>query len=95
MNIDTQLAVTNLFQRCMDISEAGRYHAFIRFDAHVSAVQVHVHPGDTDYLSSAPHVWLMNETVYLSGAPDLVLANINALTDRVCEFLLDHKEEAA
>jgi hypothetical protein len=92
MNQDIQNAVIGLFDRCFEITEAGRYQVTMTYQGNTNGVYVTVFPACSNTI-------LLRDHVYLSGMPFTtdkeVLEQLRALTDRVCEFQLGSDEVAA
>lgn len=92
MNKDIQHAVVSLFDRCFEITEAGRYQVTMTYQGNTNGVYVQIYPVCSVEVLLAEHV-------YLSGMPFTtdkdVLDQLRSLTDRVREFQLESDEVAA
>lgn len=94
MNTEIVTAIHRLFSACLEVTETGRFHAFLNYSAHIDKVCVYVHPGDTDYQSRG-YAAVLDEGVSLSGLlADDPVAELEALTRRVYG-LIERKQEAA
>lgn len=98
MNADIRNALLDLFSVCLEVNGARQWNAHMNYSAHTEGVNVYVLPADTDYQAQGYEYTLWHE-VWVSedhgGTPAKVVANINALANRVSEFLLPAQEGAA
>lgn len=85
MNDEIRAAVERLFATCLDVTLAGSYHAFMRYDGPWQTVEVDLHPVGEDY-ASAPKP-LICDMVRL-GDP-MAASHIDALTGRISVYLLE------
>lgn len=67
MNDDIRAAVERLFSACLDVTAAGKYHAFCDYQAHVDWLEVMVYPAGIDYQGELATHRLMNSRIAIDG----------------------------
>jgi hypothetical protein len=100
MNDQIRAAVERLFSACLEVTAAGKHHAFCSFEAHVGWLEIMVYPVGVDYSGNhGPHR-LLNERIAIDGwgvesAEDVAraLQQIKNTTDRL--YGLAAQERAA
>jgi hypothetical protein len=91
MNDQIRAAVERLFSACLEVTAAGRFHAFCDYQAHVARVQVRLYPASSIYTEKPYPDAVMDIDVKLvpfrSQDPiehtATALADLNALMDRL------------
>ncbi|BAP80940.1 hypothetical protein MT1_3765 [Pseudomonas sp. MT-1] len=99
MNDEIRVAVERLFSACLELTAAGKYHAFCRFEAQVGWVEIEAFPACTDYTGDHSKHRIINSRIAVAGwgvetAEDIAraLSDLNCTTERLYGLTL---QEAA
>lgn len=79
MNDELRAAVERLFSACLDVTLAGKFHAFFDYGAPWDWVEVGIHPSTEDYAEGNRP--MHHETIHFLEAG--ALDKLNALLDRL------------
>lgn len=67
MNNDIRAAVERLFSACLEVTAAGKHHAFCDYQAHVGWLDVMVYPAGIDYQGDHDAHRLLNVRLAIDG----------------------------